>query len=307
MALSLLVLPFSWTLLLLLALVSPRAGVLAVPLVHRQADLVALSNAEIQAFRPFTFYASTAYCKPDAVLSWSCGANCNANPTFKPIAAGGDGADVQFWYVGIDPTLQTIVVGHQGTDPTKIEALLTDADFFLDELESENFPGLDRSIKVHNGFAEAHAETAADVRAALQRAIDESGLTSVSLVGHSLGGALSLLDGVSLPLFFPDLTFRTIVYGMPRVGNKAFAEYVNRNVDLDRINNQDDFVPIIPGRFLGFQHAHGEKHIQDDLSWLVCPGNDSTDKRCATGDVRNIFDGSLSDHKGPYDTVLMGC
>jgi hypothetical protein len=33
-------------------------------------------------------------------------ANCDANPTFKPIASGGDGEAVQFWYVGIDPTLK---------------------------------------------------------------------------------------------------------------------------------------------------------------------------------------------------------
>lgn len=34
--------------------------------------------------------------------------NCDANPTFQPIASGGDGIDVQFWYVGIDPTLEVI-------------------------------------------------------------------------------------------------------------------------------------------------------------------------------------------------------
>jgi len=57
----------------------------------------------------------------------------------QPIAAGGDGIDVQFWYVGIDPTLQvntttihvtiapfqickfqTVVVAYQGTDPSKV-------------------------------------------------------------------------------------------------------------------------------------------------------------------------------------------
>lgn len=32
-------------------------------------------------------------------------ANCDANPNFKPTASGGDGSDVQFWYVGFDPDL----------------------------------------------------------------------------------------------------------------------------------------------------------------------------------------------------------
>jgi hypothetical protein len=43
-------------------------------------------------------------------------ANCQANPSFEPIASGGDGDAVQFWYVGYDPTLKTIIVAHQGTD-----------------------------------------------------------------------------------------------------------------------------------------------------------------------------------------------
>lgn len=33
-------------------------------------------------------------------------ANCDANPTFKPVASGGDGAVVQYWFVGYDLTLQ---------------------------------------------------------------------------------------------------------------------------------------------------------------------------------------------------------
>ncbi|KAJ2930037.1 hypothetical protein H1R20_g7075, partial [Candolleomyces eurysporus] len=176
--------------------------------------------------------------------------------------------------------------------------LLTDADFILDELDPRLFPGLPEDIKVHNGFGEAHAETAADVLAAVRKAISQSGLNQVTVVGHSLGGALALLDAVFLPLNIPNIQIRTVTYGMPRVGNKAFTTYVDQNVPIDRITNQDDFVPILPGRFLGFRHSQGEKHIQADLSWLVCPGGDNTDKRCSVGDVKNIFQGSLGDHSG---------
>lgn len=47
-------------------------------------------------------------------------ANCQANSGFAPIASGGDGDGVQFWYVGYDASLKTIVVGHQGTDTSKL-------------------------------------------------------------------------------------------------------------------------------------------------------------------------------------------
>ena len=64
--------------------------------VKRQAAITALSTAQITAFRPYTHYASTAYCSPASTLAWDCGANCEANPTFEPVASGGDGAVTQF-------------------------------------------------------------------------------------------------------------------------------------------------------------------------------------------------------------------
>ena len=56
----------------------------------------ALSTAQITAFAPYTHFASTAYCAPATTRVWDCGANCDANPTFEPVAAGGDGAVTQF-------------------------------------------------------------------------------------------------------------------------------------------------------------------------------------------------------------------
>ncbi|KAG6819832.1 hypothetical protein H0H93_008089 [Arthromyces matolae] len=162
-----------------------------VPTFHRTRDLVTtfstLSAPEISGFRPFTNYASTAYCDASQTRNWTCGANCDANPTFQPIASGGDGDNVQFWFVGVDPTLQTVVVAHQGTDPTLLMPLLTDADFFLGDLDPNLFPGVDSSIQVHDGFRDAHAETSGDVLSAVQTALSQSGLNNVTVVGHSLG------------------------------------------------------------------------------------------------------------------------
>ncbi|KAF8887332.1 lipase [Infundibulicybe gibba] len=278
----------------------------AVPLLDARASITTLSSAQISAFKPFSFYATTAYCSPASILAWSCGTNCKANPTFQPIAAGGNSVDVQFWYVGIDPTLKTIIVGHEGTTPDKIVPLFTDANFIPDKLNATLFPGLDSAIKVHSGFADEHAKTATSVLAAVKSAMKKSGLKSITLVGHSLGAALTLLESVYLPLNIPGATFKTIGYGMPRVGNQAFADFVDKNTQLTHINNQQDFVPILPGRNEGFHHPQGEKHIQNDLSWVDCPGQDNTDKKCIVGDVPNFFKGNVQDHLGPYDGVKMG-
>ncbi|CAL1714447.1 unnamed protein product [Somion occarium] len=274
---------------------------------EKRQTITALSAAQIASFKPFTFYASTGYCQPSATLTWSCGANCQANPSFEPLASGGDGSDTQFWYVGFDPTLQTVIVSHQGTDTGEILALLTDADITLKQLDSTLFPGLSSSIEVHEGFAGTQSRSAPDVLSAVQTAITRFKATQVTILGHSLGGAIALIDAVYLPLHVSGVTFKTITYGMPRVGNQAFANYVDAHVSLIHINNEEDIVPILPGRFLGYVHPSGEVHIEDSGEWASCPGQDNTNTQCIVGDVPNIFEGDESDHDGPYDGVLMGC
>ncbi|KAF8260710.1 lipase [Lactarius quietus] len=276
--------------------------------VTKRQGITTLSQAQIEAFKPYSFYAAAAYCNPSKTLSWSCGAYCTGNPTFEPSASGGDGSDVQFWYVGWDPTLESVVVAHQGT--ANIVADLTDADFFLTNLDSTLFPGLSSSIQVHNGFAAEQAKTAQTILAAVNGQLSQHGASSVTVVGHSLGAALALLDAVYLPLHLPEGTsVRMVGYGLPRVGNGAFADYVDASgvLTVTHVNNREDPVPILPGRFLGFVHPSGEVHVQDSGAWDACPGQDNPSTLCVVGDVPNVFDGNTSDHLGPYDDgISMG-
>lgn len=290
-------------------ILSALAIVQASPSLTKRQSVTTLTTAQVDSYTPYTWYASTAYCNPTNTLAWNCGANCQANPSFEPIASGGDGSDVQFWYVGYDPSLKTIIVAHQGTDPSQFEADLTDADFSLATLSTSLFPGISSSIECHNGFASAQASTATSILAAVQSGMSKYGATKVTMVGHSLGAAISLIDSVYLPLHLPSgTTFQTILYGLPRVGNPAFADYIDANTNLvGHVNNLYDPIPIVPGRSLGFAHPSHEVHIVTGLSWDACPGQDSTDAQCIIAYVPNIFDGDLSDHDGPYNGVTMGC
>ncbi|KAF7317835.1 Glycoside hydrolase family 5 protein [Mycena kentingensis (nom. inval.)] len=289
----------------LLGLSSLAAAAPAPVLEPRQA-ITPLSAAQVASFKPYTFYASAAYCAPASTLAWNCGANCAANPTFTPVASGGDGNGVQFWYVGWDPKLATVIVAHQGTDFSQILAAVTDANFFMESLDPTLFPGLS-GLEAHSGFADEQAKTATTILNAVNTAIARFGAKKVTVVGHSLGGALALLDSVYLPLHISGITFQTITYGMPRVGNQAFADHASIGSTVTHINNQEDIVPILPGRFLGFHHPTGEVHIQDSGVWDACPGEDNTSNLCSTGDVPTIFSGDTDDHDGPYDGVFMGC
>ncbi|OAX37652.1 alpha/beta-hydrolase [Rhizopogon vinicolor AM-OR11-026] len=275
---------------------------------NARQSITALTTSQIDTFTPYTYYASAGHCTNTQTLAWDCGTNCDANPDFKPVASGGNGDSVQYWFVGYDPKLDTVIVSHQGTNPSEIFPLVTDANFFMTGLNSTLFPGISSNIKVHNGFKDAQASTATDVLAAVKSAMSTHRATSVTMVGHSLGAAITLLDSVYLPLWLPKgTTFRTIGYGLPRVGNQDFANYIDANVHLTHINNKEDPIPICPGMFLDFVHPAGEVHIQDSGEWAVCPGQDNPSTQCIVGDVPEIWDGDESDHDGPYNGIEIGC
>jgi predicted lipase len=157
-------------------------------------------------------------------------------------------------------------------------------------------------------FASEHAKTAPAILAAVQSTISEYAATSVTTVGHSLGAALALLDSVYLLQHLPaGATYQIVGYGMPRVGNTAFANFVDQNLKLTHINNKKDFIPVLPPLVLGFVHPSGEVHITESGSWVSCSGRDNTDVQCSAGDVPNVFSGDLVDNLGPYNRIYMGC
>lgn len=298
---------FSSLALTVALLFSAPAFALPSSLQARQA-ITALTSAQISAFKPYTYYASTGYCLASQTIAWDCGADCQANADFKPITSGGDGNDTPYWYVGYDPSLETIIVSHAGTNTSEILSLLTDANIVRSPLDSTLFPGLSSDITVHDGFAAAQSNSAAAILSAVQSGLSRYGGSHVTVTGHSLGAAIALLDSVYLPLHISGITVTFIGYGLPRVGNQDFANYVDAQpISVTHINNKEDPIPILPGEFLGYVHPSGEVHIEDSGEWANCPGQDNPSTQCSTGDVPTLAQGDLDDHDGPYDGVEMGC
>jgi len=276
----------------------------------RDAAPVQITAAAIAAFKPYTYYAAAAYCDPATTLVWDCGGNCVSSPHFTPTAAGGDGNGVQFWYVGYDSSLKSIIVAHQGTDPTQFLSVLTDAQVWQTSLPTSRFPGLG-ALYAHDGFIDAQGDTSTPIRTAVTSATTRFNTTKVTFVGHSLGGAIALLDAVYFKVNFPSLTIAVRTYGMPRVGDQAFVNWVDANLkDQVRITNTEDPIPIVPGRFMGYKHPSGEVHIVNPLigttKWYSCAGQDNTSPNCSIGDTPNVFGSNILDHLGPYDGLSMG-
>ncbi|CUA70699.1 hypothetical protein RSOLAG22IIIB_04295 [Rhizoctonia solani] len=185
----------------------------AVPtLVNRDTAVSAISATVIATYAPYASFASAAYCS--TANNWTC-AQCENLPGFVPYATGGDGDAVPKWYVGWWPTQSTVVVGHQGTNPTQLESLLTDAEVIMSSLSTSLFPGI--SSSAHDGFMEAQADTATTILAAVKSLIAAHSASKVLTIGHSLGGAIATLDALYFKLNLPStVSIKAVTFGLPR-------------------------------------------------------------------------------------------
>ncbi|GLB37516.1 putative lipase (class 3) [Lyophyllum shimeji] len=292
-----------------LALLFSFGGATAAPTALESRSVSPLSAADLATFAPYTQFARAAYCDTSKLTGWTCGEACNALPGFQPTLVGGDGNAVQIYFVGYWPTQDTVIVAHEGTDPTQLVSVLTDANILMDPLDTSLFPGVGSNVLVHDGFRNAHALTATKILAEVKKLMSSKSTKSVTIVGHSLGGALAELDALYLSLNLPSGTsIKLRTYGTPRVGNAAFASLLDSKVsDLKRVNNKKDIVPIVPGRFLGFAHGQGEVHILSPGNAVACSGADNAvDAQCQIQTVPTIFDGNVLDHLGPYEGINIG-
>ncbi|KAG1885083.1 Alpha/Beta hydrolase protein [Suillus subluteus] len=282
------------------------------PSAMRRADIsvvTKMTSTQLDEMVPYAHFASAAYCSPILIKAWMCGLACTAVPGFKVSLTGGNDGGIQYYYVGYWPTENSVVVAHEGTDPTKFLADLTDAYGLPERLDSTLFPGVGSDVKLHSGFADEHKRTASIILNEVKSLISQYNATSVTLVGHSLGAALAEIECVFMALNLPSsIAIKGVTFGTPRVGNPAWAAFFDSLVpDFQRINHKKDIVPVVPARYLGFSHVHGEVHILSDGDAVQCPGDDdATDLQCTIRSVPTMFLGNIVDHLGPYQGVYMG-
>ncbi|KAG8746074.1 hypothetical protein FRC10_006177 [Ceratobasidium sp. 414] len=259
--------------------------VLAAPiLLQRDGSVTPLDTKTISSYSFYANFVAAAYCS--GTVDWSCRA-CKRIPGFVPYATGGNGGKLHKLtrlpqgYVGWWPAGSSVVVAHEGTDPLQFQSLLTDAKFFLSPLSTKLFPGVSNNVLVHSGFRDAHAASAPQILAAVQKIIVEKGATKVTVVGHSLGGAIAALESLYLKLNLPSsVAIKGVTYGQPRVGNPDFANWIDATIDdFSRITNMDDPIPILPGLI-----SSQLKPVLQAVSWdTVMLAAKSTLKRQANG------------------------
>ncbi|XP_031377601.1 phospholipase A1-Ibeta2, chloroplastic [Punica granatum] len=116
--------------------------------------------------------------------------------------------------------------------------------------------------KVECGFLSLHKTQGTNVPSLAESVIEEvrrlvemykGESLSITVTGHSLGAALSVLVADDLSVRIPDAPpIAVFSFGGPRVGNRDFADRVTaRNVKVMRIVNDQDLITRVPGVFLG--------------------------------------------------------
>lgn len=172
-----------------------------------------------------------------------------------------------------------------------------------EDKKDEPQPQKCENCTVHAGFMSSWKNTRETILPQITAALGEYPDYDVTLVGHSLGGAIAALAGLEMQMM--GLKPKVTTFGEPMVGNEGFANFLDSQFGLDargdsqstahdlenqqfrRVTHVDDPIPLLPLREWGYAPHAGEIFISrpelpptvEDLHF--CIGNQ--DQRCIAG------------------------
>ncbi|KAL1408400.1 hypothetical protein Q8F55_005212 [Vanrija albida] len=294
-------------LLAIAALLPTLALAAPAPVTLAERSSVGLSPDVVNTWAPLAQYATAAYCG-GAVWSWSCGGPCDAVAQPAVLAQGGDAKATPYFYVANNGS--HIIVSISGTNTRSIQSLADDLEFNFTTPSGSYFPGAD-GVQVHHGFYNTFTRVAGTVGPVVQNAVN-AGATQVIVTGHSLGSAVGHLTATYLQnLLGTSATVYARLFASPRVGNQAWADYVDATLGdrAQHMINYNDLVPTLPPRSFGFRQSSNEVWIANaaGTSYVACPGQESTscqDSMNLTADIESFVEYlDFGAHSGPYAGV----
>ena len=190
-------------------------------------------------------------------------------------------------YVGITHSNKTIIVAYRGTKNPK--QLLEEALF---SLFVRKVP-FEAGGHVEEYFYNAHNRLYKQVKTNVLLLKSKHPGYKLLVIGHSLGGAIASLASISL--VYENITqsdhLTLYTYGMPRVGNRKYAETHDRLVPNSyRLVHHRDIVPHIP--FISENKTSGPYHHGREVfypnkvmtvnsNFTICRGDESDE--CSNG------------------------
>ncbi|OBZ80292.1 Lipase, partial [Choanephora cucurbitarum] len=158
------------------------------------------------------------------------------------------------------------------------------------------------------GFSDAIKDSVGTYYPILKAQLDANPDYKILVTGHSLGGALAVLGGMDLTQRDKRITssnLKIFTYGGPRVGNKAFANYVvNSKVPVFRSVNKSDPIPQSPPPTVGFVHPGVEAWKKVTGNVQIC-NTPLESNQCSSS--AGMFAFNMMDHMQYYDIGMGTC
>ncbi|KAL1919921.1 uncharacterized protein VTP21DRAFT_1853 [Calcarisporiella thermophila] len=262
-----------------------------------------LNSAQLRAVKQYAKLAANAVCttlKPGQ--PYKCGGFCDEFPQTTVIDRFDvDPEDIQ-GYIARDDLRKAIVISIRGT--ASLPNAIVDAQFKLIPYPSK----LVKKAKVHEGFYKAYQGLKKVTIPALTSQLKQYPSYDVEVVGHSLGGAMAVMQAADIyenvPAVKKDRLYLVTV-GEPRVGNDAFAKWISSAGFVSkRLVYRRDLVPHFPPRFFGYENRGPEIHTSARTSDTIqCKGGE--DERCANGEP--VLGLNALDHAVYLDVDMLKC
>lgn len=228
------------------------------------------------------WYSAAAYCETSTYASRTF-----RGPTtgFKVTKVINERTEDTNGFVGYLTSQKEIVVAFRGS--TSIEDWITNLDAVRRTYTGVGCSG----CSVHNGFLEAQQLVAKEINAEVSRLLKLYPSYKVVVTGHSLGGAMGILQALDLlgatqPAVTSGGNLRLYTYGQPRVGEVDFSAYPDALINAKggayyRVVHDRDIVPHNPPMATRFVHSVREVWEMDNGKLAFCSTTDPEDDDCS--------------------------
>jgi hypothetical protein len=191
-------------------------------------------------------------------------------------------------YTAVNSNTKQIAIVFRGS--ASITNWLEDAKVI--QVPYETFP--ECNCKVHTGFYKSAKNIYSQVYSSVRDILDVYPSYSVLVTGHSYGAAVAQL--VAMELLSSKIVSSVYNYGQPRIGNPAYAKFVNaKKLDLWRFTHYKDMVPHVPPiTELNYYHSCREVYEDQNHALQMCSATEGEDHACA--DQFALYQTDTTDH-----------
>ncbi|KAG9288404.1 hypothetical protein G9A89_001401 [Geosiphon pyriformis] len=195
---------------------------------------------------------------------------------------------------------------------------LSQAEWLSRKNDLVDYPGIEGG-KVDAAFYSKYLETKGIMAKMLADISNETKIYKFALVAYGIGAVYGILTILELLKKSLVDSINVYSYGQPRIGNRIFAEYVDRikNLLIARITFKDDFVPRMPVNLQDEYLHHAVEY------WIASEGCFCDDERVFTcppilrkingyyyyGENMNcnkqFSEPNIESHNGPYFSYKM--